>query len=203
MDRFDQLLKIADQLLGPNGCPWDKRQTFSSLQPYLLEEAHELIEAIDLNISEKIKEEFGDLLYTLVFLAKVGEKEGIFTLSESIRSIGEKLIRRHPHIFGEVKVESADEVVKNWEEIKKSEGKKSPVDQIPPTLPALARAQKVVQKMTRAKKLENKETLIHSEEELGRSLWDLVRQAEQLGFDAERALRKVSMEHERSWGVSQ
>jgi MazG family protein len=199
MDAFDDLLKIADRLLGPGGCPWDREQTLSTLQPYLLEETHELIEAMDLKSPKKIQEELGDLLYTLIFLSKLGEKEGMFTLASSIRSIGDKLIRRHPHIFGELKVQSADEVMQNWEEIKKQEGHKNPISGIPPSLPALARAQKVIQKMDRAKKLEKKETCIASEEELGQALWELVREGHQLGFDAERALRCASIAHEKRW----
>lgn len=199
MDAFDELLRIADKLLGSEGCPWDREQTLATLQPYLLEETHELLEAIDLRDTEKMKEELGDLLYTLIFIAKLGEKEGGFDLASSIRSVGEKLIRRHPHIFGELKVESPEEVMQNWEEIKRLEGRKNPVIGIPPSLPALARAQKVIQKMHRAKKLEPREILLSSEEELGQALWELVRQGEQLGFDAERALRCVSISHETAW----
>ena len=199
MDIFDELLQIANKLLGPNGCPWDRKQTLATLQPYLLEETYELLEAIDLKDAEKMKEELGDVLYTLIFIAKLGEKGGMFDLASSIRSIEEKLIRRHPHIFGELKVASSEEVMKNWEEIKRQEGRKNPVIGIPPSLPALARAQKVIQKMHLAKKLDARETSIDSEKELGLALWELVRQGEQLGFDAETALRGVSMSYETAW----
>lgn len=199
MNPFDHLLEIADKLLGPNGCPWDREQTFATLQPYLLEETHELLEALDLKDSLKIKEELGDLLYTLIFLAKVGEKEGVFTLASSIHSIAEKLIRRHPHIFDKLKIESADEVMHNWEEIKKKEGRKNPIAGIPPTLPALARAQKIIDKMKRAKKIEAKKTCLASEEELGQALWELVREANDLGLDAEGALRRVCKNYESGW----
>lgn len=199
MDAFDKLLSIANQLLGIQGCPWDKEQTLATLQPYLLEETHELLEAMDLKDSKKIEEELGDLFYTLVFIAKVGEKETLFTLDQALHSIAEKLIRRHPHIFDNVKIESSEDVIKNWEAIKKKEGRKNPVIGIPPSLPALARAQKVLDKLDRANKLQPKEISINSEEELGQALWDLVRDAHKLGLDAESALRRVSIAHENSW----
>jgi len=113
MDDFKKLLEVADQLLGPNGCPWDLEQTYFTLQPYLLEEAHELIEAIDLQDPKKISEELGDVLYTLIFIAKIGEKKKDFSLMESAREVSEKLIRRHPHIFGDKKISTTEDVLKN------------------------------------------------------------------------------------------
>ena len=151
MNEFNNLLRIADRLLGPGGCPWDREQTFFTLQPYLLEETHELIEAIDGQNPAKISEELGDVLYALLFLAKLGENGQTFTLAQSIQTVAEKLIRRHPHIFADKKISSTDDVETNWEEVKKKEGKKSPIADIPPTLPALARAQKVIHKMRRQK----------------------------------------------------
>ena len=197
MLKFDELLQICDTLLGPNGCPWDKEQTLETLKPYLLEETHELLEALDLEENEKIQEELGDCFYTLIFLAKLGEQNGIFTLSEVFRISIEKLIRRHPHVFAKLKVESTDDVMKNWEEIKKKEGKKSPIAGIPPSLPALARAQKIISKLRRAKKEPPLAPTVRSEEELGERLWGLVREAESLGIDAESALRRACLE--KSW----
>src|SRR3990167_8148889 len=104
MEEINHLLGIADQLLGPNGCSWDKEQTLFTLQPYLLEEVHEIIEAIDLLDFEKISEELGDVLYALVFVVKLSEKEGHFTMNEAVAGVCEKLIRRHPPVFGDVKV---------------------------------------------------------------------------------------------------
>jgi MazG family protein len=193
MNTFDELLKIADTLLGPNGCAWDKKQTFETIKPYILEEAHELLEAIDLMDKEKIEEELGDCFYTLIFLAKLAEANGMFSLQDALQRIKEKLIRRHPHIFGDVKVESTEEIVNNWEEIKKKEGKKNPLAEIPPSLPALARAQKVIVKLRRAKKSAAVPSHLHSEEELGEKIWDLVEQAESAGLDAESALRKATL----------
>ena len=194
MEEFDRLLAIADRLLSPEGCPWDREQTLFTLQPYLLEESHELIEAVDAQDPSKVAEELGDVLYVLIFAAKLGEKNGAFTLSDAIRTVSEKLIRRHPHVFGKEKVSSADEVLTHWEEVKKKEGKKHPIDHIPPTLPALARAQKVIHKLRRVKSsaIEGKIS-----EGIEQRLWDLVAEAEAQGIDAESALRRISLAYEK------
>jgi MazG family protein len=193
MHEFNNLLAIADQLLGSEGCPWDREQTFFTLQPYLLEETHELIEAIDSQNPVKISEELGDVLYALVFIAKLGEKDQSFTLAQSIKTVADKLIRRHPHIFGDKKISSTDDVVTNWEEVKKKEGKKSPIADIPPTLPALARAQKVIHKLRRQKSTLLEEGISN---DIGQRLWDLVKEAEAQGVDAESALRRISLAYE-------
>jgi MazG family protein len=193
MHELNNLLAIADQLLGSEGCPWDREQTFFTLQPYLLEETHELIEAIDSQNPVKISEELGDVLYALVFIAKLGEKDQSFTLSQSIKTVADKLIRRHPHIFGDKKISSTDDVVANWEEVKKKEGKKSPIADIPPTLPALARAQKVIHKLRRQKSALLEEGI---SDDMGQRLWDLVKEAESQGIDAESALRRTSLAYE-------
>lgn len=184
MEELDKLLSVADELLGPNGCPWDKEQTFTSIQPYLLEETHELMEAIDTGDSSKIIEELGDALFTLVFISKLCEKAYQFNLADAIRLVTEKLIRRHPHVFGDLKITTTDELYTNWEAIKKKEGKKSPIAGIPPTLPALARAQKVVHK------LKKRPPQNISGEDFGNRLWELIKEAEEKGIDAESALRR-------------
>lgn len=194
MEEFDDLLKVADRLLGPEGCPWDLEQTFFTLQPYLLEETHELIEAIDQMDPKKICEELGDVIYSLIFIAKLGEKERLFSLSSALKNIRDKLIRRHPHIFGSQKLSSSDEVLTQWEEVKKKEGKKSPIADIPPTLPALARAQKVIHKLRRKKSPLIDESL---SEDIGQKLWDLIREADEQGVDAESALRRVCLSYEQ------
>lgn len=209
MDQFDSLLHVAEELLGPNGCPWDQKQTFLSLQPYVLEEAHEVIEAVDADDDRKMIEELGDLLYTIVFYGKLGERTGRFTIEEIVKSIKEKLIRRHPHVFGEVKVEDADEVVKNWEKIKAAEkGKNKPpsiLDGIPPTLPALVKAQKILKRIQRAgSSLLPKTDSSHvSEEEIGNQLLQLIWRAEQSGVDAESALRRSLAELEGAFRDSE
>ena len=196
------LLTIADRLLGPGGCPWDREQTLLTLQTYLLEEAHELIEAIDSNDPKKIVEELGDVLFTLVFIGKLGQKENLFTFEEAEKLECEKLIRRHPHIFANEKVDSVDEVLRNWEKIKKDEradkGRETILDGIPPTLPMLARAQKIILKLRRAKSsLVSKKTEQKlSENEIAQRLWEIVAEAESSDVDAESALRRFCQQIE-------
>ena len=195
MDQFDSLLLIAEKLLGPNGCPWDQKQTFLSLQPYILEEAHEVIEAVDADDDRKMIEELGDLLYTVVFYGKLGEKTGRFSIEEIVKTIKEKLIRRHPHVFGEIKVENIDEVIKNWEKIKAEEKKEaqysSALDGIPPTLPTLIKAQKILKRILRSgSELLSKDTQKMTEEEVGNQLLKLILVAELNEIDAESALRR-------------
>lgn len=184
MEELDKLLAVADQLLGPNGCPWDREQTFTTIQPYLLEETHELLEAIDTGDPSKILEELGDVLFTLVFISKLCEKAFAVDLAAAIRQVTEKLIRRHPHVFGDLKISTTDELYTNWEAIKKQEGKKSPIAGIPPTLPALARAQKIIHKL---KKLSPQKI---SGEDFANRMWELIKEAEENGIDAESALRR-------------
>ncbi len=196
MHPFESLLQVAEKLLGPDGCPWDLKQTFLSLQPYVLEEAHEVIEAVDADDDSKIVEELGDLLYTIVFYGKLAEKNGRFSILDIVNCIKEKLIRRHPHIFGGLQVESEDEIVKNWEKIKaaeKGEAKSaSALDGIPPTMPSVARAQKIIKRMHRAKSpfIPQNNLGALTEDEIGNQMLALIRCAEEQGIDAESALRR-------------
>lgn len=209
MEQFDSLLSVAEKLLSPEGCPWDLKQTFSSLQPYVLEEAHEVIEAVDANDDSKIVEELGDLLYTIIFYGKLAEKTGRFSTADIVSSIKEKLIRRHPHVFGEVKVEGADEVLKNWEKIKleeKGEFKPASVlDGIPPTLPSLIKAQKIIKRMQRSgSSLAPKEDLgLLSEEEIGDQMLALILRAENGSVDAESAFRRSLSRMEEAFRKSE
>ena len=200
MESFKSLIDVANILLSPEGCPWDREQTLFTLQPYLLEETHELIEAIDKQDPQKISEELGDVFYALVFIAKLGERNQLFTLSDALKGVSEKLIRRHPHVFGKIKVDSIDEIAKNWEAIKKQEGRKGIFEGIPPTLPALARAQKIISKLKRVKKLEAVDSSIDSEKELAERLWSLVREGESKGYDVESVLRRYCRAEEEKAG---
>lgn len=204
MDAFEELINVIDRLLGPEGCPWDREQTMSSIRHYLLEEASELIDAIDLEDNEHIKEELGDLFFHVLFLSRLAEKENRFHLNDVIKTLTKKLIRRHPHVFGETKVTTSDEVLHQWEQIKKKEKgnsqPKSVLDGIPKSLPALARAAKVIKKIKKTafqKVPFFKE--IEDEEELGSLLWRLVADAENKGLDAEQALRKILAEQEKAF----
>lgn len=199
MREFDELVEVLERLLGPNGCPWDREQTLNSLRSSVLEETYELIEAIDLNDSGHIQEELGDLFFNVIFLSKIAEKEKRFTMDSVLREVSAKLIRRHPHVFGDAVVENVEAVWKQWNKIKENEqGKahrKSALDGIPKDLPSLARAQKSLKKMRKAHFEEVPKAKIsdhfEDEEDLGKILLQLVDKAQQKGLDAEHALRKA------------
>ncbi len=147
-----RLLEIMDKLRDPGGCPWDREQTMRSLTPYLLEEAHEVIEAIEAGDVAHHKEELGDLLFQVVFQARIAREEGKFDFADVCDAIAEKLTRRHPHVFGDVEVSGSREVVKNWERIKADERKqkgqepRSAIGGVPVSLPALVRAERLTEK---------------------------------------------------------
>lgn len=138
---FYTLWNIIKALRSENGCPWDKKQTPQSLKKYLIEETYEVLEAIDRENPEEIREELGDLLFLLLFLIYLYEEKNFFTLNDLLYLTSQKMIRRHPHVFGEEVVKSAEEVVNKWQKIKKKEGKESSIlGNIPKSLPALQRA---------------------------------------------------------------
>lgn len=203
MKAFDELVDVARTLNGPNGCPWDLRQTFFSLQPYVLEEAHELVEAVDGQKNEEIIEELGDLLYTVIFYAKVAEKEGLFSLDDILVTIKEKLIRRHPHVFGSIKAETEEEVIKNWESIKKNEeGKntrKSLLDGIPDQLSLLAKAQKMVRVFQRSGFIDLAKAEEKEGEDLSLELFRLIQKAEKLSIDLESSFRRFLSEEKKTF----
>src|SRR6266571_4445467 len=144
-ERVLDLLRVMARLRGPDGCPWDREQTHRTLARHLLEEAHETLEAIDDGDPDRLKDELGDLLLQVVFHAEMARQEGAFDVDDVAEGIVRKLVRRHPHVFADVSVDSAAEVLVNWERIKADEeGREHGVDEeIPSTLPALARAAKV------------------------------------------------------------
>lgn len=121
MNEFNNLLEVSDILLGSKGCSWDKKQTFESLKKYFIEEVNELIEGIDKKDDTNILEELGDVLYLIVFLAKIAEKNKKFTIKEVIKTLIDKLVRRHPHVFSNKKVANVQEIIDNWQTIKKQE----------------------------------------------------------------------------------
>lgn len=196
MEAFDRLIEVANKLLGPNGCPWDHTQTFETLQQYVLEEAHEVIEAVDDGDDKKILEELGDLLYTVIFYAKIAEKTNRFTLQEILENIKDKLVRRHPHVFADVQVRHVEEIIQNWEAIKKQEKKEAAsqdlLESMPATLPTLVKAQKLARKLSRTGVLKTtEESSCLTEDSLGKALLKLVISAEFQGIDAESALRRT------------
>ena len=125
-ERLLELVALVDRLRGPGGCPWDREQTFDTLKPMMLEEAYEVLDAMDSGDRQEFASELGDLLFQVVFLSRVAEDEGSFHIDEVAQEIISKMIRRHPHVFGAVNASTADQVVENWETIKRAERAERP-----------------------------------------------------------------------------
>ena len=211
---YPSLVALMQRLLGENGCPWDREQDFKSLRKYVLEEACEVIDAIDEGDTKHLQEELGDLALQVVFLGELARREGGFGPDDVVRGIVEKLVRRHPHVFGDETVSSSAEVLQNWEQIKAEEKKdRGVLDGTPHSLPALYRAQRMSDKVSRvgfdwpddrgsrakvAEELAEVDEAIAGgdreriESELGDLLFSLVNLARHHGVDAEMALRKTS-----------
>ncbi|MDA8164845.1 MAG: nucleoside triphosphate pyrophosphohydrolase [Desulfobacteraceae bacterium] len=151
--KLSELLEIVARLRAPDGCPWDRKQTPQTFKSYVIEEAHELLEAIDGDDSAHICEELGDLLFQLVFLARLYEEQGLFGMDQVIATISAKMVRRHPHVFGGIEPGSDEDLRRRWQEIKAAEkgGRgKSPLASVPRSLPALRRAQRVAERAAKA-----------------------------------------------------
>ena len=149
--KFQDLVDIVAKLRGPEGCPWDKEQTRETLKPFLVEEFYELIDALDQRDAEGMKEELGDLLFQIVLQSQLSKEEGRFDIHDVVSGIAHKMVKRHPHVFGDKKLESSEDVMGWWEEHKKREGKirESAIGGVPVSLPALLRAQKLQMKATK------------------------------------------------------
>ncbi len=210
--RLLDLVRVMARLRGPGGCPWDAEQTHRTLARHLLEETHELLEAIDADDDDAIREELGDVLLQVVFHAQMAADEGRWDIDDVAEGLVRKLIHRHPHVFGEVEVAGADEVLVNWEKLKAEEAGGRPVvdDDIPVSLPSLARAAKVQRRAAGwgfewrsidgavdALREEVEELAAatgdtaHAEEEVGDVLFATVALARKLGVDAESAIRRT------------
>ncbi|MGZ8869307.1 MAG: nucleoside triphosphate pyrophosphohydrolase, partial [Thermoanaerobaculia bacterium] len=149
---FDDLVKLMTRLRGPDGCPWDRKQTLPDLKPYVIEEAYEVVDAIDRNNRADLLEEIGDLLLEAVFISEITREEGTFDVYDSITAIHDKLVRRHPHVFGDVEAKDAEQVLVNWERLKQDERKaenKSLLAGIPQSMPALLKASRLTEKASR------------------------------------------------------
>ena len=146
---FPCLVELMQRLLAADGCPWDREQTYASLRRYVLEEAHEVVDAIDAGDLGGLREELGDLVLQVVFLAELARRDGAFGPDDVIGTLCQKLVRRHPHVFGDVTVTGAAEVLKNWEAIKAEEKTRGLLDGIPRSLPALGRAQRISDRVSR------------------------------------------------------
>ena len=201
MKEFEKLLEISNILLGPNGCDWDKKQTFETIKKYLMEESCELVDAIDEKDNLHIVEELGDVLYLIVFISKIAELNKLFDIFQVIKALSDKLIRRHPHIFGDKKVKNVDDIVRNWQEIKKLEGNKSKrknlFDELPKSLPFLLKVQKIIKILKRNNLFENNEKNIDQDEFENKILTLLIR-AVNSDIDIEssikRKLKKILLE---------
>lgn len=152
---FEDLITVMARLRGPDGCPWDREQTHASLAPYLLEEAHEVLDAISRGDPLALREELGDLLLQVIFHAQMAKEAGDFDAGNIVDGLVRKLISRHPHVFGGAALDTPGEVLTQWHEIKRREApQRGAFDGIPASLPALARAQKIVERATRQEKTE-------------------------------------------------
>jgi MazG family protein len=149
-ESFDRLVAIMDRLRDPGGCPWDREQTIHTLAPYFLEEAYEVVDAIASGDPAKLREELGDLLLQIVFVSRIAGERGWFDVDDVSEGISEKMVRRHPHVFGDRQVEGSAEVMRNWEDIKKEERSGEPgasvLDGVPSSLPALLKAFRMTEK---------------------------------------------------------
>ncbi len=211
IEAFGRLLRIMDDLRAK--CPWDQKQTFESLRILTIEETYELSDAILSSNMDEIREELGDLMLHMVFYAKIGEESGEFDIATSLHAVCEKLIKRHPHIYGDVKVENEDDVKKNWEQIKLSEGKKSVLSGVPKGLPAMVKAyrmqektaqvgfewsekeevwQKVEEEIQEFREVANSDDKDKAEMEFGDIIFSLINYARFAGIDPEAALERVN-----------
>lgn len=209
-EALDELIGIMDQLLGEGGCPWDREQTHESLIRFLIEETYEVIEAINQKDMNEMANELGDLLLQIVFHAALAEREGGFTFADVAKTVSSKMVDRHPHVFGSMQLNTADDVLNNWEGFKKKEGKKYLLDGIPNGLPALLRAEKMQEKAARVgfdwpdvqgaldKFKEEVDELVAADntvdkiEEMGDVLFALVNVARLQGIEPEQALQAAN-----------
>ena len=214
---FNKLIETLNTLMGDNGCPWNKVHTRESLKPYLVEGTYEVLEALDENDPEKITDELGDLLYQILFHSKLSSLNGEFDIKDVLNNLNEKMVRRHPHIFKKGQLNTPDQVIEQWEEIKKKEknqtNQNSILDSIPKNLPSLIRAQKIQKKAAKEgfdwdkisdvfKKLDEevsefKEAVLSKknnevQSEVGDILFTLVNIAKFVKVDAEEALRSTN-----------
>jgi MazG family protein len=213
---FDDLVKLMTTLRAPGGCPWDRKQTLADLKPYVIEESYEVVDAIDRDDRSALLEEVGDFLLEAVFIAEITREEGSFDIYDSITAIHEKLVRRHPHVFGDVEARDAEQVLVNWEKLKSDERKaenKGVLSGVPQSLPALLKASRLTEKAARVgfdwrrtqdvfDKLEEEIQELHEaietgkkehvHEELGDLLFTIANIARKLEVNAEEALQSTN-----------
>lgn len=202
---INELLEIMARLRAPNGCPWDREQDHKSIRFHAVEEVYELIDAIEAEDDVEMAEELGDILLQVVFHCQLAKERGAFDFEQVTRQISEKLVRRHPHVFGAKKVKSVAEVWSNWEQIKKAEKtgtsheRSSALDGIPHHLPALMRVEKLSKKARKAKLLPVKSGRKISKAALSRELYSLAELAQENGWSAESLLRAETQKREKQF----
>lgn len=189
---MERLLEVVRRLRGPGGCPWDRAQTHESLVPYLLEEASEAADALLKGNPQEMAEELGDVLLQVAFHSVIAEEEGRFTYGDVEAAIVEKLIRRHPHVFGEATAKTPEEVKARWEDLKAMEGKKEDPCGLPKGLPTLLRAYELQKKGIDPGSEEGLRKALEAGD-LEEALWNLVGLFAKKGLDPESALRKRSL----------
>jgi MazG family protein len=203
---IDDLLRVMARLRSSTGCPWDREQDHRSLRWHAVEEVYELMDAIEAGDDHEMTEELGDVLLQVVFHCQLARERGAFNFDKVCRHIVDKLIRRHPHVFGNLKVKNVDQVWVNWEKIKHAEkhgtrhARPSALDGIPRHLPALLRAEKLAKKARKAALIaKDTEGVVASKTELAKKLFDLAEHAQQRGWSAEGLLRGEIKRRERAW----
>ena len=202
---IEDLIKVMARLRSPTGCPWDREQDHNSLRYHAVEEVYELMDAIEAGDDHEMLEELGDLLLQIVFHCQLAKERGAFDFDTVARHITEKLIRRHPHVFGETNVKNVDEVWANWEQIKRSEkagtrhARASALDGIPKHLPSLLRAEKLVKKARKAGLLSAQQhtQLKQTKTKFAEDLFALAESAQRRGWSAEELLRAEVQRTER------
>lgn len=200
-DSVNRLIDIVKRLRAPDGCPWDREQTHKSIRGHLVEECAELLEAIDLESPEKMREELGDVLMHLLLHAEIESENGRFDFYDVARELGDKLVRRHPHVFGELKAGDSSQVLKIWQDVKTKEKKERAIgglfDGIPPQLSALRYALDIAKKAdpkTLERAAENAKAKNSPALKIGRAMFELVRKAAAKKVEPEAALRDYILE---------
>lgn len=203
---MNELLRVVARLRSPKGCPWDRQQDHRSLRWHAVEEVYELLDAIEAGDDHELIEELGDLLLQIVFHCQLGKERRAFDFDTVARHIAQKLVRRHPHVFGNLKVKDVDQVWANWERIKRAEkhgtprARPSALDGIPRHLPALMRAEKLIKKAKRGKLTPPRTGQSRpSRRAIARALFELTACAMREGWSAEYLLREEVARRERAW----
>jgi tetrapyrrole methylase family protein/MazG family protein len=214
---YESLRNVIARLRAPDGCPWDREQTHASLRPYVIEEAYEVLAVLDSGSTEKLPEELGDLLLQVVLHTQLAEEAGEFEMADVLEGLADKLVRRHPHVFGDVELETAGQVVAQWDELKRRERDEdgSVLANVPPAMPAFSYAQTLLRRAESTgfawphredvldklaeelRELESAATPEEASAELGDLLLNVANYARYLGIDAEQALREAGHKFRR------